>query len=71
MFVFHSIQPDLFEENLIYLKDNGYATITADEYYQCIENKKTIPKNLSSKFLDSSLELKFEEKCEQKDIQVT
>jgi hypothetical protein len=34
VFSHHSIQPDTFETQLKYLKENGYRTITVDEYDQ-------------------------------------
>jgi len=34
VFMFHLIQPEIFEAQLIYLAENGYNTITCDEFYR-------------------------------------
>jgi len=34
--MFHSIKPKIFEEQLIFLAENGYRTITCDEFYEII-----------------------------------
>lgn len=39
----YSISPDAFEEDLIWLKANGYITITSDDLLRHLEGKKTIP----------------------------
>ena len=39
----YSISPDAFEEDLIWLKDNGYITITSDDLLRHLEGEKTIP----------------------------
>ncbi len=39
VFVFHSIDPVSFEAQLLYLKRNGYRTLSADETADCIEGR--------------------------------
>lgn len=41
----YSISPESFEEDLIWLRDNGYVTITSAELIDYLENKEPIPKN--------------------------
>ncbi len=36
VFVFHSLEPRLFEAQLRHLKDNGYVTLGADEYFRVL-----------------------------------
>ena len=36
VFVFHSLEPESFERKLRYLADNGYVTLSADEYFQVL-----------------------------------
>jgi len=36
VFVFHSLEPESFERKLRYLADNGYETLSADEYFQVL-----------------------------------
>lgn len=40
----YSISPSDFEQDLIWLKENGYVTITSAELLYFLENKKPIPK---------------------------
>lgn len=40
----YSISPDDFEKDLIWLKDNGYATITSEELLEYLKKKKPLPK---------------------------
>lgn len=40
----YSISPDDFEQDLIWLKENGYVTITSAELLHYLENKEPIPK---------------------------
>lgn len=56
VFVFHSIQPDVFERHLRYLKENGYSTITCDEYYQWLEHGKSIPEKSVLLAIDDGVE---------------
>ena len=39
----YSISPEAFEEDLIWLKNNGYITITSDDLLRHLEGKKSIP----------------------------
>jgi peptidoglycan/xylan/chitin deacetylase (PgdA/CDA1 family) len=39
VFVFHSIDPQTFEAQLVYLKENGYRTLSVDEFVDCIEGR--------------------------------
>ena len=40
VFVYHSIDPELFESHLIYLKTNGYKTLDINEFYEIVVRKK-------------------------------
>ncbi|MCB9503354.1 MAG: polysaccharide deacetylase family protein [Deferribacteres bacterium] len=42
VFVFHSVDPITFEEQLLYLKKNGYRTLNADDLLQILKGKKTL-----------------------------
>lgn len=44
VFVYHTIDPKLFESQLQYLKDNGYRTLPIHEFYETIVNPKTVNK---------------------------
>ena len=39
----YSISPEDFEEDLIWLKNNGYTTITSDELLEFLEKKEALP----------------------------
>ncbi len=39
----YSISPEDFEKDLIWLKDNGYVTITSDELLEFLEEKNPLP----------------------------
>ena len=39
----YSISPEDFEQDLIWLKENGYVTITSAELLYCLENKEPLP----------------------------
>lgn len=43
IFVFHSIQPEIFKSQIEYLYNNNYETIGADEFYSCIKGDIPIP----------------------------
>lgn len=43
----YSISPNDFEQDLIWLKENGYVTITSKELLYFLENKEPIPKRRS------------------------
>mgnify|MGYP003766194407 CR=1 FL=1 len=43
VFCFHSAEPDLFEPRLAFLAENGYATLTADEYLSVMRGEMTPP----------------------------
>lgn len=43
VFMFHTIDPGIFEDQLNFLKTNGYRTITCDEFYQVLAGKTKIP----------------------------
>ncbi len=36
VFVFHSLDPEIFGAKLRYLAENGYVTLSADEYFQIL-----------------------------------
>ena len=41
VFVYHTIEPELFEFHLLYLKKNGYKTLTIHEYSEELNSKKS------------------------------
>lgn len=42
VFVFHTIEPQSFEAQLEYLKQNGYCTLSINEFVQCLRGEKTV-----------------------------
>lgn len=38
------LPPEVFKEQMQYLKDNGYTTLTLDELYNFLKNNKPVPK---------------------------
>lgn len=45
VFVYHTIDPNLFESHLKYLKDNDYKTLSIHEFYEILTNKKIYKNN--------------------------
>lgn len=45
VFMFHSVEPETFEEKLRFLKINNYQTITAAELYEFITNNTAVQSN--------------------------
>jgi peptidoglycan/xylan/chitin deacetylase (PgdA/CDA1 family) len=43
VFVFHSLEPDSFGRKLRYLGDNGYRTLSADEYFLFLMGARSAP----------------------------
>jgi peptidoglycan/xylan/chitin deacetylase (PgdA/CDA1 family) len=43
VFVFHSVEPESFGRRLDYLADNGYVTLSAEEYYQFLLGGRAAP----------------------------
>ncbi len=43
VFTFHSIRPEIFEEQLEFLKDNNYVTVGTDDFYNYLSGKATLP----------------------------
>lgn len=43
VFVFHSLEPESFERKLRYLVENGYQTLSAEEYYQVVMKARPAP----------------------------
>jgi peptidoglycan/xylan/chitin deacetylase (PgdA/CDA1 family) len=43
VFVFHSLHPDVFGPKLRFLADNGYVTLSADEYFQVLVGTRPAP----------------------------
>jgi peptidoglycan/xylan/chitin deacetylase (PgdA/CDA1 family) len=43
VFVFHSLDPVVFERHLHFLADNGYTTLDADEHLDVLEGRRTAP----------------------------
>ena len=41
VFLYHTINPELFETHLRYLKSNGYRTLNVHEYVEDVNNKKS------------------------------
>ncbi len=42
VFVYHTIEPELFEAHLMYLKNNGYKALSIYEFYDILTKKKSI-----------------------------
>jgi peptidoglycan/xylan/chitin deacetylase (PgdA/CDA1 family) len=42
VFTLHSVNPQRFEEQLIFLSQNGYITLNADNFYECLIGSKPI-----------------------------
>lgn len=45
VFVFHSIEPAEFEEQLRYLADNGYSTLSCDQLFRHLDGTQRAPAN--------------------------
>jgi peptidoglycan/xylan/chitin deacetylase (PgdA/CDA1 family) len=43
VFVFHRLHPELFGRKLRYLAENGYVTLSADEYFQFLMGSRAAP----------------------------
>jgi peptidoglycan/xylan/chitin deacetylase (PgdA/CDA1 family) len=43
VFVFHSVEPVSFERRLDFLEENGYVTLSAEEYYQFLVGARPAP----------------------------
>jgi len=43
VFVFHSIEPRIFERHLDFLCNNGYHTLTADEFHESLSGERAAP----------------------------
>lgn len=43
VFCFHSLDPEVFGRKLRYLADNGYVTLSADEYFQHLMGSRPAP----------------------------
>jgi peptidoglycan/xylan/chitin deacetylase (PgdA/CDA1 family) len=43
VFVFHSLEPESFERKLRYLAENGYQTLSADEYFHALVKAGSAP----------------------------
>jgi len=43
VFVFHSLDPEIFGAKVRYLADNGYVTLGADEYFQVLMGTRPAP----------------------------
>jgi peptidoglycan/xylan/chitin deacetylase (PgdA/CDA1 family) len=42
VFTLHSVNPQRFEEQLVFLASNGYSTLKADDFYACLSGDKHI-----------------------------
>ena len=42
VFTIHTVEPSKFEEQLFFLRNNGYKTLNADEFYECVKGIKPI-----------------------------
>jgi peptidoglycan/xylan/chitin deacetylase (PgdA/CDA1 family) len=45
VFVFHSLDPEIFGAKVRYLAENGYVTLSADEYFQILMGARPAPQN--------------------------
>jgi len=43
VFVFHSVEPESFGRKLRYLAENGYSTLSADEYFRALMGAGPVP----------------------------
>ena len=43
VFCFHGLEPESFGRRLAYLADNGYATLSADEYFDVVAGRRSPP----------------------------
>ncbi|MBI3932429.1 MAG: polysaccharide deacetylase family protein [Acidobacteria bacterium] len=43
VFVFHSLEPETFGRKLRYLSENGYVTLSAEEYFQVLMGSRPAP----------------------------
>jgi peptidoglycan/xylan/chitin deacetylase (PgdA/CDA1 family) len=43
VFVFHSLEPESFARKLRYLAENGYSTLSADEYFRALMGAGPVP----------------------------
>jgi hypothetical protein len=55
VFYYHKLSARRFERELHYLKRNSYATLTADEYYECITQRKRYGQRLVMLTFDDGL----------------
>jgi hypothetical protein len=44
VFCLHTVEPEDFESKLLFLKENGYRTLTAEEAYQLLYIEKKLPR---------------------------
>lgn len=44
VFTFHTIDPDLFERQLVYLKTNGYQTLAIQDYVDALAGRIPVPR---------------------------
>lgn len=52
VFVFHTVKPDEFEEQLKFISANGYKTLSINEYHDIIIKRKKTSKNILLTFDD-------------------
>ena len=45
VFTFHSVKMESFQEQLEFLYNNGYRTLSADEFYDILVGQKPVPEN--------------------------
>src|SRR5260221_5250657 len=43
VFVFHSLEADSFERKLRYLSENGYLTLSAEQYFNALMRASPVP----------------------------
>src|SRR5215510_10704172 len=55
VFYYHNLSAKRFEQELRYLKRNGYATVTADEYYECVTQERKHQQRLVMLTFDDGL----------------
>jgi hypothetical protein len=54
VFVFHSVEPERFEQQLRYLVENGYATLAADELLEAVQSKTLASRRITALTFDDA-----------------
>jgi peptidoglycan/xylan/chitin deacetylase (PgdA/CDA1 family) len=56
VFVFHTLEPETFERQLLHLHDNGYVTLSGEEYLLHLTGKRSAPERAVLLTLDDGRE---------------